>query len=86
MKRIYQVKKGLGETKEAYKAFKSISSAMGEVTQKVVEVSAFVEEMMAVCNQIFDAIKQGRSITEKSAYNSQESAARQRNNLLQWKK
>ena len=48
---------------------------MGEVNQKVVEVSASVEEMTAVSHQIFDAIKQVEGIAEKSSHNSQESAA-----------
>ena len=49
-----QVEQGLKGTEEAYKTFKSISSAMSEVNQKVVEVSSSVEEMTAVSNQIFD--------------------------------
>jgi methyl-accepting chemotaxis protein len=70
-----QAVEGLKETEEANQAFKLISHAMGGVTQKVVEVSASVEQMMAVCNQILESVNLARAITEKSALNSQESAA-----------
>ena len=86
MKRSLQVKEGLKGTEEAYKAFKSISSAMGEVNQKVVEVSASVEEMTAVSHQIFDAIKQVEGIAEKSSIIVKKVLRQQSNNLLQWKK
>ena len=62
-----QVVEGLKETEEANQAFKLISHAMGEVTEKVVEVSASVEQMMAVSNQILESINLAKKIAEKSA-------------------
>ncbi|WP_394233305.1 methyl-accepting chemotaxis protein [Niallia oryzisoli] len=70
-----QVDQGLKETEEAYHAFKSISQAMGKVTEKVVEVSSSVETMIRASSRIKESIEKATEIAEKSSHNSQESAA-----------
>lgn len=70
-----QVERGLKETEEAYRAFKAISQAMGDVNGKVVEVSSSVEKMIEASNHILDSIANAKEIAEKSFHYSQESAA-----------
>lgn len=70
-----QVMQGLKETDDANEAFKSISRAMIDVSIKVEEVSAAVQNMIMVSKQILNAVTMVKEITEKNAENSQESAA-----------
>ena len=81
-----QVVQGLKETDEANQAFGLISQSMKEVSDKVVEVSASVEQMMAASNQILENVTKLKLISEKSAENSRKVRLQHRNNLQHWKK
>ncbi len=70
-----QVVLGLEETEEANKAFKAISQAMAEVSNKVKDVTASLQQMIAVSDQIMEAVITAKQITEKNVEHSQESAA-----------
>ena len=70
-----QVEHGLKETEKAHETFALISQAMNEVTDKVVEVSSSVQQLMAVSNQILESIDLAKKVAEKSVLSSQESAA-----------
>ena len=48
---------------------------MNEVTDKVVEVSSSVQQLMAVSNQILESVGFAKRVAEKSVLSSQESAA-----------
>ena len=70
-----QVEHGLKETESAHETFVTISQAMKEVTDKVVEVSSSVQQLMAVSNQILESIDLAKKAAENSVLSSQESAA-----------
>ncbi len=70
-----QVEQGLKETEHAHETFALISQAMNEVTDKVVEVSSSVQQLLAVSNQILESIDLAKRVAEKSVLSSQESAA-----------
>ena len=81
-----QVERGLKETKEAYRAFKAISQAMGDVNEKVVEVSSSVEKMIEASSHILDSIAKAKEIAEKSFIIVKRVLQRQKSNLQQWKR
>ena len=70
-----QVKQGLKETEEANKAFKMIAQSMQDVNNKVVEVSAAVQQMTAISSSILQTVTDAKEIARKSVENTQESAA-----------
>ena len=70
-----QVEHGLKETENAHETFALISQAMNEVTDKVVEVSSSVQQLMAVSKQILESVDFAKRVAEKSVLSSQESAA-----------
>ena len=65
-----QVEHGLKETESAHETFALISQAMNEVTDKVVEVSSSVQQLMAVSNQILESIGVAKKVAEKSVLSS----------------
>ena len=69
------VEHGLKETENAHETFALISQAMNEVTDKVVEVSSSVQQLMAVSKQILESVDFAKRVAEKSVLSSQESAA-----------
>ena len=69
------VEHGLKETENAHETFELISQAMNEVTDKVVEVSSSVQQLMAVSKQILESVDFAKRVAEKSVLSSQESAA-----------
>ena len=58
----------------------------GEFKKKVVEVSASVEQMTAVSNQILDSVAVAKQIAEKSVLTVKKVLQQQKNNLRQWRK